>query len=88
MSPDEFEEQLEAALVTRPAIEQAKGILAAARRTTPEIAFEELSYVSQFHNVKLHDLATALIDAVAQRPVEDALFAIVWQEWNGVFKLS
>lgn len=88
MSEDEFEEQLDAALETRPLIEQAKGMLAGARRTTPEIAFAELRHVSQFHNVKVNDLAAALLDAVAGRPVlDEQLLTAVWQEWNDLFNL-
>ncbi|MEU4670402.1 ANTAR domain-containing protein [Amycolatopsis sp. NPDC023774] len=52
-------EQLEAALATRPVIEQAKGMLV--RSWTEDEAFEALREVSQHTNVKLHDVATVVV---------------------------
>jgi AmiR/NasT family two-component response regulator len=78
----EFDEQLERALETRPVIEQAKGVLAGVRCATPEQAFEELRYVSQTHNVKLNDLAAAVVEAAAGRTPQDPLLrTVVWREW-------
>src|SRR3954447_19287546 len=68
---DAFSEQVEAALQTRPVIEQAKGVLVALRGATPEQAFAELSHVSQRHNVKLQRLAAALTRAASGRPIPD-----------------
>ena len=60
---DEFAEDLQAALGTRPVIEQAKGVLIALRGSTADQAFAELRHVSQTHNMKLNALAAALVDA-------------------------
>lgn len=85
MHADEFEEQLSEALVTRPVIEQAKGILASARCATPEQAFEELRFVSQTHNVKVNALASALVETASGRTPDDPLLRkVIWQEWADV----
>ena len=85
MHADEFENQLEEALVTRPAIEQAKGVLLGQRCATPEQAFQELRHVSQNHNVKLNELATALVETAAGRTPESGLLRkIIWLEWGDI----
>lgn len=82
---DDFEAQLEAALVTRPVIEQAKGVLTQARCATPEQAYAELRHVSQTHNVKLNTLAEALVRTAAGREVDDPLLRkVIWQEWGNL----
>lgn len=55
------------ALKTRATIEQAKGILIATRRCTPDQAFALLTQASQNQNRKLHDIATDLVTR-AQTP--------------------
>lgn len=55
--------QLHQALESRAVIEQAKGILIARDRCTPEEAFNLLRRISQNRNIKLHDIATAVVDA-------------------------
>ncbi len=85
MHADEFEEQLNEALVTRPVIEQAKGLLAGLRCATPQQAFEELRFVSQTHNVKLNALAGALVETASGRtPGDPQLRKVIWQEWAGL----
>lgn len=82
---DEFERHLRAALVTRPVIEQAKGVLIGLRSATPEQAYEELRYVSMSHNIKLCELAEALLLAAARRlPRGSCLAPVIWQEWGDV----
>ena len=58
---------LRAAMANRAAIEQAKGLIIAARGCTPDEAFELLSRMSQNENRKLRDLAASLVES-AQRP--------------------
>ncbi|WP_432501582.1 ANTAR domain-containing protein [Kineococcus arenarius] len=53
--------QLRVALTRRPVIDMAKGAVMAVARCDEETAFQQLSRVSQAHNVKLFDLATALL---------------------------
>ena len=53
--------QLRTALARRPVIDMAKGAVMAVARCDEETAFQQLSRVSQAHNVKLFDLATALV---------------------------
>lgn len=88
MSNDDFEAQLNEALCTRPGIEQAKGVLATLRHSTPQQAFEELSYVSQQHNVKIYELASALVDTAAERtPADQKARAVIWVEWGGLLSM-
>jgi GAF domain-containing protein len=54
-------EQTRQAMQSRAAIEQAKGILMAERRCTPDEAFEILVQLSQSTNRKLRDVAAALV---------------------------
>jgi AmiR/NasT family two-component response regulator len=83
MQSDEFEDHLESMLVTRPVIEQAKGVLAGIRCTTPEQAFEELRDVAQAHQVQIGELAGALVDVAAGRTPDNVLLRkVVWQEWD------
>lgn len=55
--------QLQAALESRAAIEQAKGIVMGRDRCSPDEAFAVLRRISQNRNVKLHDIARAVVDA-------------------------
>lgn len=71
MVDSDIEQQLEVALVERPHIEQAKGVLVALRGETPEEAFVELSHVSRDNAVRVDELADALVNAVAGRAPDD-----------------
>jgi GAF domain-containing protein len=53
--------QMQSAMEHRAVIEQAKGIVMAERRCTPEEAFAVLTKVSQDSNRKLRDLAAAIV---------------------------
>ena len=53
--------QLRTALARRPVIDMAKGAVMAVARCDEDAAFQQLSRVSQAHNVKLFDLAQALV---------------------------
>ena len=64
----ELAEQLSEAMRSRAVIEQAKGILMAGRRCDAEEAFKLLVELSQNTNVKLRDVAQALVDE-ARKPV-------------------
>ena len=57
-------EAIRRAMDSRAVIEQAKGILIAERRCTAEEAFEILVGLSQDTNVKLRDVALALVRSV------------------------
>jgi GAF domain-containing protein len=59
-------EHLQAAMVSRAVIEQAKGIIMGRRRCSAEEAFAVLIRISQDSNRKLRDVAAALV-AKAQR---------------------
>ena len=50
---------------TMPVIEQAKGIIMAQRRCRPEEAFDLLRRASQRANIKVHVLATQLVEQIA-----------------------
>jgi GAF domain-containing protein len=54
--------QLEEALATRGVIEQAKGILMAKRGCSAEEAFQLLVGMSQRAHIKLHDVASKLVE--------------------------
>ncbi|MDG4807557.1 GAF and ANTAR domain-containing protein [Micromonospora sp. WMMD1120] len=60
--------QMQDAMATRAVIEQAKGILMAERRCTPDRAFAILARVSQDSNRKVRDVAQALVDRAARTP--------------------
>jgi AmiR/NasT family two-component response regulator len=55
-------EQLREAMRSRAVIEQAKGVLMARRRCSPDEAFDVLREVSQTSNTKLREVARALVD--------------------------
>ena len=55
---------LEQALASRGVIEQAKGVLMAAQRCSPEQAFELLRRASQRENRKLRDIAAEIVERV------------------------
>jgi GAF domain-containing protein len=59
---------MQAAMVNRAAIEQAKGIIMAQNRCDPDAAFDILRRASQGRNVKIRDLAQELVASVAARP--------------------
>jgi GAF domain-containing protein len=59
-------EQLQAALVSRAQIEQAKGVLMARQGGTADQAFETLVAMSQRSNRKLRDVAQALVEDAAR----------------------
>jgi len=67
---------LHAALESRAVIEQAKGILVAEHGCDPDVAFKELSQMSQRTNRKVRDISADLvagrIDRVQFRPAGDA----------------
>ena len=54
-------DNLRRALRTRPTIDQAKGIIMADRRCTPEEAFDILKQLSMDTNVRLADVAAAIV---------------------------
>lgn len=86
---EDFEEHLNAALVTRPTIEQAKGVLVTLRSATPDQAFAELRHTSQTHNVKLRQLAEALVETASGRtPDNPKLRKVIWQEWGKLLLIS
>jgi two-component system, response regulator / RNA-binding antiterminator len=89
MRSDEFEAHLHAALVTRPVIEQAKGILVLARCLTPQQAHAQLQRTSRMHDVDLSALAAALVLVAGGRsPGDPLLRKVVWQEWGDVVPSS
>jgi hypothetical protein len=59
--------QLREALSTRPTIDQAKGIIMADRRCTPDEAFAVLKKLSMDSNVRVADVAAALVYQVTRR---------------------
>ena len=58
--------QLRTALTRRPVIDMAKGAIMALTRCDEDTAFKQLSEVSQTHNVKLYELASALLGDLQQ----------------------
>ena len=85
MHAEDFDRRLEAALVTRPALEQAKGILAGVRCVTPVEAYEELTGAARHHGVELDALAGALVEVAAGcRPDDPLLRKVIWQEWGNL----
>ncbi len=56
-------EQLRTAMTSRAVIEQAKGVVMAARDCPPDEAFDALRKASQNRNAKLRDVAQEVVDA-------------------------
>jgi GAF domain-containing protein len=56
-------DNLRIAMASRAAIEQAKGILMARDRCTPDEAFDMLKRISQHRNLKLRDLAETIVNS-------------------------
>ncbi|MCV2458163.1 ANTAR domain-containing protein [Streptomyces sp. ICN988] len=57
--------QLRQALASRPVIDQARGMITAIGRCTPEQAWQVLMAVCQHSNVKLHSVAQQLVATTA-----------------------
>jgi AmiR/NasT family two-component response regulator len=66
-SARERTERLQRALVTRAVIDQAIGIIRSRAGVDAEEAFERLSGLSQYQNVKLHVVAERLVEEAARR---------------------
>ena len=62
---------MQAAMQSRASIEQAKGIIMAQQRCTPEEAFAVLVRTSQHRNTKLRDLAQSIINS-SSAPTPDS----------------
>ncbi|MGW0538429.1 ANTAR domain-containing protein [Streptomyces sp. NPDC003032] len=56
------------ALHTRTTIEQAKGFLAARHAIDPDTAFQQMRAHARHHQVRIADLARAIIDETAALP--------------------
>lgn len=56
-------------LASRAAIEQAKGAIMAVRRCSPDEAWQTLRRASQEFNVKVRELAVALVEHLGGRPL-------------------
>ena len=60
-------EQLQEAMASRAVIEQAKGVLMAEQRCSPDAAFELLRHASQRENVPLREIARRIVARQAAR---------------------
>ena len=67
-SYSELTEQLRSSLTTRTVIYQALGVIMAQERCTQTRAFELLRTASQHRNVKLRDIASAIVTKVSGEP--------------------
>ncbi|WP_410610973.1 ANTAR domain-containing protein [Amycolatopsis sp. lyj-109] len=65
--PDRTDQMLDL-LQSRAALEEAKGIVMALRRCTPDEAWNTLRRASQESNVKVRELAVALVELLAGTP--------------------
>ncbi|MFF8285188.1 ANTAR domain-containing protein [Streptomyces albus] len=65
--------QLRRAMETRPAIDQARGMLMATFRLTAQQSWDVLVATSQNTNIKLHRLADALVGTVHGTPLPKAV---------------
>lgn len=83
-------DQMRALVRTRGVIDQAKGIIMGRVRCTPDEAFDVLRLASQQHNVKVRDVAAALVrhttsgvpTAVPESPT-DKVARLVWEGLSG-----
>jgi GAF domain-containing protein len=67
----EMSAHLQAALASRAVIDQAMGIVMGQNRCTADEAFEVLRSISQNRNVKLRDIAAAMVTSVSGHPPTD-----------------
>jgi hypothetical protein len=63
-------EQVLQMLQSRAVIEQAKGVIIAATGCAPHDAWRALRTASQHRNIKLRDVATALVELLSNAPAE------------------
>ena len=64
-------------------------MLVTLRSATPDQAFGELRYASQTHNVKLRELARALVETAAGRTPDNAeLRKVICPEWGTLLSES
>jgi AmiR/NasT family two-component response regulator len=76
-------EQLRTALTRRPVIDMAKGAIMALTRCDEDTAFRQMSEVSQTHNVKLFELAAALLrDLQQDAPGPAEVDRLVGENWT------
>ncbi len=61
-------DQMSDAMASRAVIEQAKGVVIAQQRVTPDEAFEILARASQAANRKLRDIAQSIVDGAQRSP--------------------
>jgi GAF domain-containing protein len=73
-SYSELTEQLRSSLSSRAVIYQALGVIMAQERCTQARAFEILRTASQHSNVKLRDVASAIVTSVSGEPPEPHAF--------------
>jgi GAF domain-containing protein len=73
-SYSELTEQLRSSLTSRAVIYQALGVIMAQERCTQAAAFEILRTASQNSNVKLHDIASAIVTSVSGEPPQPHAF--------------
>jgi hypothetical protein len=66
---EDMETDLKAALQSRTAINLATGIIMDQNHCSQDEAFQFLASASGNRNIKLHDLAAKIVDAVGQNPV-------------------
>jgi hypothetical protein len=64
-------EHLQAALTSRPVIDQALGVIMGQSRVSADEAFQVLTAASQHRNVKLRELAGQLIESLTGHPPGD-----------------
>ena len=69
-SYSELTDQLRSSLTSRAVIYQALGVIMAQERCTQTKAFEILRTASQHSNVKLRDIASAIVTSVSGEPPE------------------
>jgi hypothetical protein len=69
---DERASHLEQALASRSTIDQAIGVLMSQNQCTPDVAFGILRRASQNRNIKLRDVAAAIIERYTGHPAAEA----------------
>ena len=69
-------QDMHSAMATRAVIDQALGILMAQQHCTPEVAFAILRRASQNRNVKLRDIAAAIVTSVSGEPPQPPVLEV------------
>jgi transcriptional regulator with GAF, ATPase, and Fis domain len=81
-------DQLRSSVASRTVIDQAIGVIMAQERCGQVRAFSLLRSASQNRNVKLRDIAAAIVTSVSGEPPQPPVFEVGWASGGGGLPIS